>query len=199
MKLSVAEIKAASNMTKRDYAVSLGLAKKSRGRMSPAAYAAIEAAEKAGVKFQPSATELAAQERTERLARGEIVKRGYRKGQLASEAPARAKTAKAEVVSTKIYAVVHQDKKPSKHLPAPHERGRGFSDEWYERLFQFGQFVCNPEGETLRVTSPGYPDEQGFTHFIDRHQVAKKARVTSSWGSATGFPERKTYTPTDED
>src|SRR5438874_345383 len=56
---------AIAEMTKREYAVSLGLAKMGRGRMSPAAMTAIAKAESEGVTFAEPAHVIAARERVE--------------------------------------------------------------------------------------------------------------------------------------
>jgi hypothetical protein len=52
---------------------------------------------------------------------------------------------------------------------------------WYEKVFAFGNFVCDPQGKTLRVISE-FADDEGFTHFIDKTGKKWKAKVNASWG-----------------
>ena len=61
--MTAATIDKRSEMTAREYAVSLGLAKMGRGRMSPLAKAAIGKAEKEGVTFKLPAHVIAQMER----------------------------------------------------------------------------------------------------------------------------------------
>lgn len=151
---------ATMDMTPREYAVSLRLAKMGKGRMSPAAHAAIKAAEDKGVVFKVPAHILAAQERAAN--------------------PKRKKSPKADNV-----------------VPAADGGPTGPSEEWLNGTFAFGNFVRNPEGVTLRVTSET-PDSTGFTHFITEAGLRKKAKVNARWGTAKGWPERKGYTRTNE-
>lgn len=147
-----------NEMTAREYAVSLGLAKPTKGRMSPVALARIAQAEKEGVVFKEPAHVIAARERA-----------------------ANPKRKRKPDTSSHAY-----DNKPT-----------GPSAEWLNGTFAFGNFVRNPEGVTLRVTSE-FPDKDGYTYFINQEGLRKKAKVNARWGTAKGWPEKKGYTPSNE-
>jgi hypothetical protein len=156
-----------SEMTAREYAASLGLAKMGRGRMSPAAKQAIAKAESEGVVFKLPAHVLAAQERAES---------GPKRIRKASTPN---NSREAVIVEGKPSNAVKlgEDGKPT-HPPL----------SWYEKVFAFGNFVCNPQGMTLRVVSE-FPDSEGFTHFIDKTGKKWHAKVNGSWGVRKGWPE----------
>lgn len=157
-----------SEMTAREYAASLGLAKMGRGRLSPAAKEAISKAEKDGVTFKLPAHVVAAQERE---------KNGPKR---------KSRTTRAVVMSKTGETHSQNDRYP-----------HGDISEWYKANFTFGAFVRNDEGKTLRVTSE-FPDAKGYTHFIDAAGLRFKAIVNARWGTAKGWPERKGYTPNND-
>ena len=163
--MTAATIDKRSEMTAREYAVSLGLAKMGRGRMSPLAKAAIGKAEKEGVTFKLPAHVIAQMER-------EANPKRVRKGK--------------KPVNAETDAV---DFRGNPNPPDPYDGTPNRpSQEWYDRMFAFGNFVCNPQGLTLRVTCEKM-DAEGFTHFIDAHGAHKKARVYGSWGIRQGWPK----------
>lgn len=152
-------------MTKREYAVSLGLAKMGRGRMSPAAMAAIAKAESEGVAFAEPAHVIAARERAANPKR--------------TRKPRPQNTVNSDSVDFRgnLNPLDPHDGTPNRPNQA-----------WYERMFSFGNFVCTPQGLTLRVTCEKM-DAEGFTHFIDAHGTRKKARVNAGWGVREGWPK----------
>lgn len=155
--------KRTDEMTAREYAVSLGLAKMGRGRMSPLATAAIDEAIANGVTFKEPAHVIAARERAEN--------------------PKRTRKPRVETVS-----VGNVDFRGNPNPADPHDGTPNRPDKaWYERVFGFGNFVCNPQGLTLRVTCEKM-DAEGFTSFIDNHGKGWKAKVNASWGVRQGWP-----------
>lgn len=160
--MPTATIDKRSEMTAREYAASLGLAKMGRGRMSPHAKAAIAKAESEGVVFKVPAHILAQQEREANPKR------------------------KRKPTTVKAGSV---DFRGRANPADPYDGKTNRPDQdWYERVFAFGNFVCNPEGLTLRVTCERM-DAEGFTHFIDAHGKGKKAKVNGSWGTRQGWPK----------
>lgn len=163
--MTTATVDKRSEMTAREYAVSLGLAKMGRGRMSPAAKAAIAKAESEGVSFKLPPHVIAAQERAANPKR----------------------TRKPKVIAT-----VQDESVDFRGNPNPQNSYDGKQDrpgmEWYQEKFAFGNFVCNPEGLTLRVVCERM-DAEGFTHFIDKTGKKWKAKVNASWGTRKGWPQ----------
>lgn len=156
-----------SEMTAREYAASLGLAKMGRGRMSPDAKAAIAKAESEGVTFKLPAHILAAQERE---ANGPKRTRKPRP---------EANTHEPVIVGGKFSDKVvtsDYDGKPV-HPPV----------SWYKALFYVGSYVCDPQGRTLFCIS-NEPDSEGFTRFVDKAGKVWKAKVNASWGTRPGWP-----------
>lgn len=174
--LSVAEL---SEMTAREYAVNLGLAKPTRGRMSPAAYEAISKAEKRGVTFKLSASKLAEIARKDQPLSKRVMSDSHKAALAAGRA--RAAAEKSGVIT----------------MPEKHERGQMHSQEWYEKTFKDGAFVCNPAGITFKVVSDNV-DKNGFTHLIDKAGKKCKAKVNASWGVRKGWPEKKNYVPNND-
>jgi hypothetical protein len=134
--------------------------------MSPAAKEAIAKAESEGVVFKLPAHVLAAQERAE----------SGPKRQRKPSTPSNSR--ETVIVGGKPTNTVKlgEDGQPT-HPPL----------SWYERVFSFGNFVCDPEGKTLRVVSE-FADSEGFTHFIDKTGKQWKAKVNASWGVRQGWP-----------
>lgn len=157
-----------SEMTAREYAVSIGLAKMGRGKMSAPAYAAIAEAESEGVTFKEPAHVTAARERSENPKR-------KRKG---------ANPVNAEVVANSDGAEIRvTDDGRTQERHGEH----WFSPGWFQKTMYFGAFVCNPEGKTLRVISER-PNAEGFTYFIDVNGKQYKAKVHARWGVRQGWP-----------
>lgn len=161
---------ARSKMTAREYAASLNLAKMGKGRLSPAAHAAIKAAEAEGVTFKLPAHVIAAQERE-------------KNGPKRNRRP-------AMPVPTSPRSAADKHSADDRH---PHAD----ISEWFKANFGFGSFVRNPQGKTMRVTSE-FPDVEGYTHFVDEAGKRFKAIVNGQWGTSKGWPVKKGYTPNNE-
>jgi hypothetical protein len=167
-KVPTATMDKRSEMTAREYAASLGLAKMGRGRMSPLAKAAIAKAESEGVTFKLPAHVLAAQERE-------------------TNGPKRVR--KAHTPKAETGRVVREGKLTDKVVTSDYD-GKPVhpSEDWYRKTFYVGAYVSNPEGMTLFCVT-NEPDSEGFTHFVDKHAKKWKAKVNASWGTRKGWPQ----------
>lgn len=157
-----------SEMTAREYIVSLGLGKMGKGRMSQPAKEAIAKAESEGVTFKLPAHVIAAQER----AANPKQKR------------------KPKVTKNTVHEPVIRGGKFSNDVPVSDYDGKPTlpSVSWYKRTFYVGAFVVNPEGMTLLCIS-NEPDSEGFTYFVDKYGKKWKAKVNASWGTRKGWPQ----------
>lgn len=195
--LTVAQM---STMTAREYVVGLGLAKPSRGRMSPFAYAAIEKAEKEGVVFQESESAKYQAELAQRRANGEVIKRGRKSSGVKKTIVKPVTERRARILTEEHKAAMQAGRLKAKAeasgeiLPLEaHEIGGSYSEEWYQKTFKVGSYVCQPTGGTLQVLRQ--KDAAGFTHFVDSHGKKCKAKVNAMWGVRKGFPVKTGYIP----
>lgn len=190
-----------TDMTAREYAASLGLAKLGRGRMSPAAKAAIAKAESQGITFKLSNSAVYMAELAQRRANGEVIRRGRRPSATTTPKAVTAKKPRGKrVLTSEHIAAMQAGRNKAKQEAAGEilpldasEKGRSYSEEWYQKTFAVGNFVCSRDGQTYQVLSQ--KDADGFTHFLDIDGRKWKAKVNASWGVRKGFPERKDYTP----
>lgn len=161
--------KRTNEMTAREYAHSLGLAKLGRGRLSPAAKEAIREATANGVVFLPSASERAKAEAELRKAEG------------------RTRKPKATTPVDTVNGVIRGGKF-SKDVVKSDYDGKPVhpSVDWYRRTFYVGAYVVNSEGMTMFCIS-NEPDSEGFTHFVDKTGKKWKAKVNGSWGTRPGW------------
>lgn len=192
MTITVTEM---SRMTAREYAVSLGLAKPARGKMSASAYSAIAKAESQGVTFQKSASELAKEDVARRRASGEVVRRGRKPSATKKAVSVNVvKTEKKKRVLTEEHKAAMQAGRVKAKLEGQgavlpleeHEKGGTYSQDWYDRVFQVDAFVCMPDGRTLKVTKR--KDASDYTHFVDKEGKTWKAKVNGMWGVRKGWP-----------
>jgi len=182
-----------ATMTKREYAVSLGLAKPARGRMSPAAYDAIAKAESEGMVFRKSNTEAYKEDLERRRASGEVIRRGRKSTGVSKASVSTPQPKVKRVLTPEHIAAMQAGRKKAKLegqgaiLPLEdHEKGGSYSQEWYDRVFQVDNFVCSPDGYTLKVTK--LKDASGYTYFVDKYGKSWKAKVNASWGTRKGWP-----------
>jgi len=182
-------------MTEREYAVSLGLAKPSRGRMSPAAMKAIAEAKAKGQTFRKSDSELYKEELERRRASGEVIRRGRKPSGKKDVVNVVKPERKKRVLTEEHKAAMQAGRKKAKAegegaiLPLEeHEKGRTYSEEWYARTFYPGAFVCMPSGITYRVVDPTR-DEKGRAIFVDKYGRKWKAKVNAGWGVRTCWPD----------